>query len=364
MKTDWQTKKLGEVLKLEYGKPLPKSLRKEDGGYPVYGANGIKDFSDKFYFDKPSIIVGRKGSAGEVNLTESKFWPLDVTYFVKFDDRAYDLKFLYNLLLNLELPKLARGVKPGINRNEVYSIEADIPPLAEQKRLVKILDEVFEGIKKVEENTEMNLRNAKDLFDSYLQGIFANPGKDWQRKKLREVCDFFNGKAHEKYIDAKGSYIVVNSKFISSEGNKFKKTKKQLFPLTVGDITMVMSDVPNGKALMKSFLVDIDNLYTLNQRICAIRSKNFNNKFLNHQLNRNKYFLSFDNGENQTNLRKDDILNCPLLVTSLTEQKAIVARLDALAVETKKLEENYRKKLADLAELRKAVLKKAFSGEL
>lgn len=128
---NWQAKKLGEVIKLEYGKPLPDSMRKSDGAYPVYGANGEKDRTDEYYYGKKSVIVGRKGSAGEVNFTEDRFWPLDVTYFITFDEKKYDLKFLHNTLLTLELPKLAKGVKPGINRNEVYAIEVRIPPLPE-----------------------------------------------------------------------------------------------------------------------------------------------------------------------------------------------------------------------------------------
>lgn len=73
LKEGWEQKKLCSILKLEYGKPLDASLRKDDGCYPVYGANGEKWRSDSYYFDHMSIIVGRKGSAGEVNLTESKF---------------------------------------------------------------------------------------------------------------------------------------------------------------------------------------------------------------------------------------------------------------------------------------------------
>jgi len=244
------------------------------------------------------------------------------------------------------------------------AIKIPLPPLPEQKRIVAILDKAFAAVRTAKANAEKNLQNARDLFESYLQGVFANPGDGWEEKKLGEVCDFFNGKAHEKCIDEKGNYIVVNSKFISSDGRICKKTKKQLFPLFRGDIVMVMSDVPNGKALMKSVLVDVDSVYTLNQRICAIRSKSFDNAFLRYQLNRNKYFLAFDNGENQTNLRKNDILNCPLLIPSLTEQRAIVAKLDALSAETKKLEAIYQQKLTDLDELKKSVLQKAFNGEL
>lgn len=173
MESNWQTKKLGEILKLEYGKPLPKSHRISDGLYPVYGANGIKDFSDKFYFDKPSIIVGRKGSAGELNLTENKFWPLDVTYFVTFDDKKYDLKFIYSLLTTLDLPKLAKGVKPGINRNDVYSIEVSIPPLPDQHRIVTHLDALATQTHKLEAIYKQKLADLAELKKSVLKKAFA-----------------------------------------------------------------------------------------------------------------------------------------------------------------------------------------------
>jgi restriction endonuclease S subunit len=142
---------------------------------------------------------------------------------------------------------------------------------------------------------------------------------------LGKSCEFFNGKAHEKSIDENGKYIVVNSKFISSEGKSFKRTNEQMFPLYKGDIVMVMSDVPNGKALAKCFIIDKDDTYSLNQRICCIRSKEFDTKYLYYQLNRHEHFLAFNNGENQTNLRKDDILACPLIKPSMEEQKRMVA---------------------------------------
>jgi type I restriction enzyme S subunit len=164
----WKVKKLGEVINLEYGKPLSNESRNVSGKYPAYGANGVKCWSDEYYFDKPSIIVGRKGSAGEVNLTTERFWPLDVTYFVTYDDTQYDLIFLYHCLKHLQLTKLAKGVKPGVNRNDVYQIKFLFPPLDEQKQIVAILDEAFEGINQAIRNTEKNLANAHELFESFL----------------------------------------------------------------------------------------------------------------------------------------------------------------------------------------------------
>jgi type I restriction enzyme S subunit len=149
----------------------------------------------------------------------------------------------------------------------------------------------------------------------------------WAKKRLGNVCSFANGKAHENCIVKNGKYIVVNSKFVSSNGLTYKTTNELLSPLYQGDVAMVMSDIPKGKAIAKCYLVKEDNKYTLNQRIGSLRSEEIDSSFLCYLLNRNKYFLSFDDGVNQTNLRKDDILNCPIIFPLLPEQKRIVAVL-------------------------------------
>lgn len=184
--------------------------------------------------------------------------------------------------------------------------------------------------------------------------------KNWEVKKLGDVCSFFNGQAHEKCIDENGKYKLINSKFVSSEGDNFKRTNNALSPLFVNDIVMVMSDVPNGKTLAKCFVVDKDDTYTLNQRICVIRSKNFDTRFLYFQLNRNKYLLSFDNGENQSNLRKDDILNCELFVPPLNEQQRIVAILDDAFAKIGKAKANVEQNLKNAKELFESYLQGVF----
>ncbi len=168
---------------------------------------------------------------------------------------------------------------------------------------------------------------------------------------LGESCQFFNGKAHEKDIDVDGKYIVVNSKFISQEGRVIKRTKEQMFPLFKGDIVMVMSDVPNGKALAKCYIIDKDDKYSLNQRICCIRSKEFDTKYLYYQLNRHEHFLAFNNGENQTNLRKDDILACPLIKPSIDEQRRMVAELDEALSSLNQAKSNLQKNIENAKEL-------------
>jgi len=169
---NWEEVALGNFLKLEYGKPLDKKDRKANGEYPVYGANGEKSRTDKFYYNKPTIIIGRKGSAGELNLTENKFWPLDVTYFVTFDNKKYNLKFVYFLLSTLKLTRLAKGVKPGINRNDVYLINVFVPNLREQKAIVKKLDALSVETKKLEAIYKQKLADLEELKKSVLKKAF------------------------------------------------------------------------------------------------------------------------------------------------------------------------------------------------
>ena len=150
---------------------------------------------------------------------------------------------------------------------------------------------------------------------------------DWEIKELYQVAKFINGKAHEMFIDENGNYKVVNSKFVSSGGSVYKFSSKSLCNLNVGDITMVMSDIPNGKALAKCFLIDQNNTYTLNQRICALTPFEDSPNYLFRALNRNKYFLAFDSGTGQTNLRRQEVISCPVILPSKSEQTAIANAL-------------------------------------
>jgi type I restriction enzyme S subunit len=167
-------------------------------------------------------------------------------------------------------------------------------------------------------------------------------------------------KPHEKDIDENGKYIVVNSKFISSEGKSFKRTNEQMFPLYKGDIVMVMSDVPNGKALAKCFIIDKDDTYSLNQRICCIRSKEIDTKYLYYQLNRHEHFLAFNNGENQTNLRKDDILACPLIKPPMEEQKRMVLELNEALLKIDNAISNCQRNRENAFEIVKSEIDKTF----
>ncbi|EIS4974816.1 restriction endonuclease subunit S [Listeria innocua] len=153
---------------------------------------------------------------------------------------------------------------------------------------------------------------------------FNLPFRAWEQRKLGDIANYRNGKSHEQVEDEDGKYTIINSKFISTNGKVQRYTNEQVEPIFDGEIAMVLSDLPNGKALAKLFLVKEDGKYTLNQRIAGITpNENIDPIFLNFRMNRNNYFLKFDSGVTQTNLSKSQVENFIALYPTFDEQYKI-----------------------------------------
>ena len=179
----------------------------------------------------------------------------------------------------------------------------------------------------------------------------------WEQRKLLEVANYRNGKAHENDIDENGKYIVVNSKFVSTEGEIKKYSNKQNEPLEQNDIAFVLSDVPNGRAIAKTFLVDKSNKYTLNQRIAGITPHdNINTKYLAITMNRNKYFLQFDDGVKQTNLSLEDMKKYENFYPEKKEQDKLGNTFETID----NLITLHQRKYDKLVNVKKALLEKMF----
>jgi type I restriction enzyme M protein len=166
-----------DVCTLEYGASLPKEKR-IDGQYPVVGSNGITGYHNAYLVEGPAIIVGRKGSAGEVTWIEENCFPIDTTYYVKpVDDDAVDLRFLYRVLKNLDLPHLRGGAGiPGLNRSDVYATHRiPLPPLEVQREIVAEI----EGYQKV-------IDGARAVVENYRPHIAIDPA--WPLEQLMSLA--------------------------------------------------------------------------------------------------------------------------------------------------------------------------------
>jgi len=381
MKKGWRKTSVGEILQLEYGKPLDNKDRKANGRFPVYGANGEKDRTDKFYHDKPSIVIGRKGSAGELNLTESKFWPLDVTYFVTFDEQQYNLQFLYYLLTTLELTKLAKGVKPGINRNEVYSLATIVPPLAEQQRIVSLLDGAFAGLATAKANAEKNIQNARALFESHLNEVYKKRGDGWVENKLQSLTTKIGSGATprggEESYKTKG-ISLIRSLNVHDMGFRYEKLAflDDAQADGLSNVVVQKRDVLlniTGASVARCCLAPEDVLPArVNQHVSIIRpiAEKLSPEFLHYLLISRPYKMLLlqtgeEGGSTRQAITKAQIQEFKVAhPKTLTEQQEVAASLDALSAETHRLADIYERRLAALAALKKSLLHQAFNGEL
>ena len=227
---------------------------------------------------------------------------------------------------------------PHIYFNDYKNHIVYVPNPEEQQKIAECLSSLDELIEATVQKVDALNEHKKGL----MQRLFPAEGKDvpdlrfpefqwqateWQSTLLGAVVDYENGRAHENEIDDEGDFIVVNSKFISTDGDVVKRTNTPYCLADKEDILMVLSDVPNGRAIAKCFFVDQSGVYTVNQRICRLRSKNVNSKLLFYLINRNPYFLSFDDGVKQTNLKKSEVLECPLMIPSSPIEQQKIANL-------------------------------------
>ncbi|MFK8494428.1 restriction endonuclease subunit S [Aeromonas hydrophila] len=185
--------------------------------------------------------------------------------------------------------------------------------------------------------------------------------EDWEVTYLLDVATLIHGKAHEPYVTEAGKYIVINSKFVSTGGEVRKYCSQNDCAARNGDVLMVLSDLPNGKALAKCFYADQNNVYAVNQRVCIFRTNIIDPKYLYLVLNRHKYFLALDDGVTQTHILNGDIANCQLYApVNKAEQTAIATILSDMDNELQALTQKLDKARA----LKQGMMQQLLTGKI
>lgn len=166
--TGWRLVTLGDCIEMVYGKGLIGTARRA-GPIPVYGSNGVVGTHDKFVSLGPTIVIGRKGSVGEVHFSSSPCWPIDTTYFIN-SFGPFDPLFLFYLLRSLRLGELDKSTAiPGLRRTDVYALRVTLPPLVEQRQIVKKVEQVLAQINVVRQR----LAKVTSLLKRFRQAVLA-----------------------------------------------------------------------------------------------------------------------------------------------------------------------------------------------
>jgi len=369
---NWQTKKLGEICDKASSNISQNQLNNEDGKYPIYGASGfIKNIS--FYQQKKEYISIVKDGAGigRIALLPAKSSVIGTLQYL-IPKENINIKLLYYILNSFDFLKYKNGATiPHIYFKEYSEEKFLIPPLSEQHRIVKILDEVFEGIEKAKENAEKNLKNSKEIFESYLQSVFSSPKKNWEEGRLGDIYDVRDG-THDSPRYQKEGYALITSKNLKRDELDYQKIKyiseKDYIKINdrskvhKGDILFAMIGTIGNPVVVKvdpDFAIKNVALFKIPKEQDSYFLKYFlDSKFVIDKM------ISEAKGTTQKFVGLGYLRDFKIKLPKFSEQKSIVKKLDVLAGETKKLEAIYRQKLADLEELKKSVLKRAFNGEL
>lgn len=370
MKKGWQTKQLGEVATLQRGFDLPTRDRIA-GDFPLVSSSGIIDTHSEGPIKGPGVATGRSGSIGNVFYVEHDFWPLNTVLYVK-DFHGNDPRFVYRLLQKFDLSRFASGAGvPTLNRNFVHNEVVMVPPLAEQQRIVGILDEAFEGIATAKANAEKNLQNARALFESHLQSVFTQRGEGWVETTLGEAFDVRDGTHDSPKYYATG-YPLITSKNLKREGLSFDDVRliseqdyakiSQRSAVSKGDVLFAMIGTIGNPTL-----VDVEPAFAIKNVALFKNPNSQSGAFLKHYLDSGTVIskmMKEAKGTTQKFVGLGYLRGFPINLPALPTQLELVKELDELSEETQRLATIYERKVAALDDLKKSLLHQAFSGEL
>jgi type I restriction enzyme S subunit len=382
----WKTSPLGGLCDIldSLRRPITKRDR-TSGEYPYYGATGIVDYVGDFIFDEPLVLVGEDGAkwaSGESTAfpVTGKCWVNNHAHVLRPLRTTIIDSWLVYYLNHSDLIEFVSGLTvPKLNQGNLREIPIPIPPLAEQQRLVGILDAAFAGLASAKASAAKNLQNARALFESHLHAVFSQRGEGWVERTIGDEVEFAAGYAFKSscYIGSKkGTRLLRGDNIMQGE---FRWEDAAYWPLEdtlpydrflleENDIVLAM-DRPWVAAGLKIACVSKEDLPCLQvQRTARLRvASNLSWRYLFHLLRSQRfvgYLLDGQTGLGVPHISGKQILSFRFFRPSLAEQKQFSVQLDTLAEETTRLAAIYQQKLAALEALKKSLLHQAFSGAL
>lgn len=383
----WQQSKIGDCCEVIAGQsPEGKYYNSDGKGMPFY--QGKKDFGQKFIeapttwttaltkiARKGDVLMSVRAPVGPVNFAVGEACIGRGLAAIRCNS-GIDRDFLFYQLLHLQ-PLIAGregAVFASINKSEIGALPIVLGPLAEQQRIVGILDEAFDGIATAKANAEKNLQNARALFESHLQSVFTRRAEGWVERRLKDVCEKITDGTHQTPTYFPEGVIFLSSRNVTSgkitwDDVKYIDTRQHLemhrrVAPRFNDILLAKNGT-TGVAAM----VDRDCVFDIYVSLAMIRALDvISPHFMLHFINSPAAKMQFNKrlkGVGVPNLHLEEIREVLIrFPTEKREQVAVVSELDNLKAETQRLESLYQRKLTALDELKKSLLHQAFSGAL
>ena len=383
----WEIKRIKDVALVTAGQS-PEGIYYNDQGEGLPFYQGKKEFTAKYIAEAKvwttkitkiaeadDVLMSVRAPVGPVNFATQQCCIgrglASIRVTEKFNK---DFLFLFFKHIENELTGNTGAVFNSINKSQIENISIPIPTLSEQQQIVEKLDTAFDLIDRAKANIEKNIQNAKELFQSKLNQVFSEKGEGWEEKIMQDLCEKITDGTHQTPTYFDSGYIFLSSRNVTSgkidwdnikyiDEKQHKELHKRVSPRR-GDILLAKNGT-TGVAAM----VDKDVVFDIYVSLAWIRSKGeiapeYLLYFINSPIAK-KQFNSRLKGIGVPNLHLKEIkevrVNYP---SSLETQKQIVKHLDQLSAQTEFLRQKYQQKLANLEELKKSILEKAFKGEL
>lgn len=379
--SNWEYGILGDAVDKGSSNISLNKVKDDDGEYPLFSAKGLNKNISFFHQEKEYLAIIKDGAGiGRVSQHPAKSSVVATMQYL-IPKEGFDIGFIQYFLNGIDFEKHRQGSTiPHVYFKDYKSEPFPLLTLPQQKQIVATLDKTFAAIDTAKANAEQNLQNAAALFESYLQNIFSTKGDDWVENTLKEVTLKIGSGATPK--GGKASYKEEGISLIRSMNvHDFQFKEKNLAFIdeeqanALSNVTIQEEDVLlniTGASIARCCIVPKEHLPArVNQHVSIIRAKKeiINPVFLASLLT-SKFFKDQileigEQGATRQAITKVQLENFVIsFPKGIKEQKVVVENINTLKAETKKLEAIYTQKIADLEELKKSVLQKAFSGKL
>jgi type I restriction enzyme S subunit len=398
MKKGWQTKTLADLVEVQNGYAFSSKDYSESGHFLMRIGNvqnGFISTADpkfiklpadgslqRFVLSEDDILVSLTGNVGRVGVIQESHLPAALNQRVarisirkdSSATRELLLLFLCSDWFREELIGAGHGAaQQNVSTKDLVEIQIPVPPLAEQQRIVGLLDEAFEGLATAKANAEKNLQNARALFESHLQSVFTQRGLGWKQKTLEEIATTFGrGKSkHRPRNEPKlygGKYPFIQTgdirnadHFITEYSQTYSElglAQSKLWPKGTICITIAAN-------IAETAILGFDACFPDSVIGVVANPKEAEVGFIEYLLQSFKARIqALGKGSAQANINMGTFEHERFPFPPVAEQKEIVEKLDALSEETQNLARFYERKLAALEALKKSLLHQAFTGEL
>lgn len=409
MTSVWLTRPLGELCQFTSGLWTGKNPPYTHVGVlrmTNFASDGLLSFNNVAYLDVESkallkrqlvlgdVILEKSGGGpnqpvGRVALferTDEAFSLSNFTASIRVvDPNELDYRYLHKFLFWLHLSGATAGMQNNstnirnLNLAVYKAAGVPFPPIAEQKRIVAILDEAFEGIAIAAASAERNLRNSRALFDSQLDGVFSRTCDGYANTTLGAEIELLPGFAFKsaKYTEREGDVRLLRGDNIVPGSLRWDGVKRwpvkdaaehSRFRLNEGDVVLAMDRPWVSAGLKYAMLTASDLPALLVQRVARLRSKpGLDNRFLLHLIASAKFMrhvVGVQTGSGVPHISGAQIESFVFSKPHIEEQRRVAQHLDELMAQARRLESIYQRKLEALDALKKSLLNEAFSGNL